>query len=217
MRIGEVAEKTGLSISNIRFYEKKGLIGPEREAESKYRNYTEEDFLRIQQIILLRKMDISVETIGKLLENEITMEDVLEQQLLDLKNKQMVIQGSIDLCQKMIADQAFDEVDVNYYNDYVKEEEANGTQFAKIDDFIDDFSNFTRYDYFMGWHIFPYHWMNRVARGVWCAIFILAPILCIVDDIWEGEQIGFLHILFLVAWFMAFGLSFMVHQSNRER
>ena len=37
MRIGEVAEKTGLSISNIRFYEKKGLIGPEREAESKYR------------------------------------------------------------------------------------------------------------------------------------------------------------------------------------
>ena len=31
MRIGEVAEQTGLSISNIRFYEKKGLIKPDRE------------------------------------------------------------------------------------------------------------------------------------------------------------------------------------------
>ena len=31
MRIGEVAEQTGLSISNIRFYEKKGLIKSDRE------------------------------------------------------------------------------------------------------------------------------------------------------------------------------------------
>ena len=43
MRIGEIAEKTGLSVSNIRFYEKKGLIGPNREEESKYRNYTDSD------------------------------------------------------------------------------------------------------------------------------------------------------------------------------
>ena len=43
MRIGEIAQLTGLSVSNIRFYEKKGLIGPQREDGSKYRNYTEDD------------------------------------------------------------------------------------------------------------------------------------------------------------------------------
>ena len=50
MRIGEIAEKTGLSISNIRFYEKKGLIGPDREKESKYRNYTDGDLDRIKRM-----------------------------------------------------------------------------------------------------------------------------------------------------------------------
>ena len=43
MRIGEVAQRTGLSISNIRFYEKKGLIGPERNEQNRYREHEEED------------------------------------------------------------------------------------------------------------------------------------------------------------------------------
>ena len=28
MRIGEIAKRTGLNISNIRFYERKGLLAP---------------------------------------------------------------------------------------------------------------------------------------------------------------------------------------------
>lgn len=40
MKIGEVANETGLSISNIRFYEKKGLLSPSRKEESGYRDYT---------------------------------------------------------------------------------------------------------------------------------------------------------------------------------
>lgn len=61
MKIGEVAEQTGLSISNIRFYEKKGLIEPKRNEQSKYRDYTEEDVKRLKQIILYRKMDMPLE------------------------------------------------------------------------------------------------------------------------------------------------------------
>ena len=54
MRIGEVAQRTGLSISNIRFYEKKGLIGPDRNAQNRYREYGEEDVRRLEEIILYR-------------------------------------------------------------------------------------------------------------------------------------------------------------------
>ena len=53
MRISEVAKETGLSVSNIRFYEKKGLLSPERKEESNYRDYTEEDIKRfIEQYIV---------------------------------------------------------------------------------------------------------------------------------------------------------------------
>lgn len=31
MRISEVAARTGLNISNVRFYERKGLLTPDRE------------------------------------------------------------------------------------------------------------------------------------------------------------------------------------------
>ena len=43
MRIGEIAQLTGLSVSNIRLYEQQGLLGPQREVGSKSRNYTEDD------------------------------------------------------------------------------------------------------------------------------------------------------------------------------
>ena len=59
-------------------------------------------------------------------------------------------QGSIDLCRKVIADQAFGQMDVNYYMEYIKEEETNGKIFAKIDDFLVDLSTFTKFDYFVG-------------------------------------------------------------------
>ena len=48
MKIGEVANETGLSISNIRFYEKKGLLSPSRKEESGYRDYTKDDIKRLK-------------------------------------------------------------------------------------------------------------------------------------------------------------------------
>ena len=72
MRISEVAELTGLNISNVRFYERKGLLNPNRESGSKYRDYTDEDVARIKKILLYRKMGISIETIFLLLNDKKT-------------------------------------------------------------------------------------------------------------------------------------------------
>ena len=60
MKIGEVANETGLSISNIRFYEKKGLLTPSRKEESGYRDYTIEDVSRLKTILLYRKMGLPI-------------------------------------------------------------------------------------------------------------------------------------------------------------
>ena len=83
MKIGEVAEQTGLSISNIRFYEKKGLIEPKRNEQSKYRDYTEENVKRLKQIILYRKMDMPLEKIACVLDGQNSLEEMVQQQLLE--------------------------------------------------------------------------------------------------------------------------------------
>lgn len=214
MRIGEIAEKTGLSISNIRFYEKKGLIGPHREEENKYRNYTDSDLERLNLIILYRKMDISVELIGKILENEISAEDALEQQLIDLKEKQQMLQSSLDLCQKMIDDQAYGEIDVNHYLKYVKEEEKKGRIFEKIDDLIEDFSNFTNFNQiiggsYLGWWLFPKLWMNRAIMIIWCAFITLVPIIGIVCDLIKENGVRPITLIFGILWILLFDFSFI--------
>lgn len=43
MTIKEVEEKTGLTRSSIRFYEKEHLIDPKRDKHNRYRDYTETD------------------------------------------------------------------------------------------------------------------------------------------------------------------------------
>lgn len=65
MKIGQAAQLTGLTISNIRFYERKGLLEPERNDQSKYRNYSEQDIRRLKQIILYRKMNMPIEKLPR--------------------------------------------------------------------------------------------------------------------------------------------------------
>ena len=45
MTIKDVEERTGLSRSNIRFYEKEKLIEPSRNENNGYRDYSENVFL----------------------------------------------------------------------------------------------------------------------------------------------------------------------------
>lgn len=84
MTIKEVEEKTGLTRSNIRFYEKENLIEPSRTPNG-YRDYSQEDLVQIQRIAFLRSIEIPVETIRSLQEGKISLNKVLRRQekLLD--------------------------------------------------------------------------------------------------------------------------------------
>lgn len=221
MRIGEVAEQTGLNISNIRFYEKKGLIEPDREQQSKYRDYTDADVERLKEIILCRKMDLPIETISLLIHKKISMQDAVEQQLLDLKEKQKMIQGSIDLCQKIIEDQSYEKMDVEFYLNYVRVEEAGGTKFAKIDELLNDFAEFTEFermagDPYVGW-IFRNPSRNRIAVLLWAVMWIAIPVLGILDDGLDGNGIGPVKLLFWIGWFIFFGLNFYEFRMRKEK
>ena len=56
MTIKEVEERTSLSRSNIRFYEKEKLIEPSRNESNGYRDYSENDVENIKKIAYLRTL-----------------------------------------------------------------------------------------------------------------------------------------------------------------
>lgn len=66
MKIGEFALKTGLSKDTIRYYEKFGLLQPEKE--NNQRVYDEHDLELVSVIIKLKFVGFSLEEIKKLIE-----------------------------------------------------------------------------------------------------------------------------------------------------
>jgi MerR family transcriptional regulator, repressor of the yfmOP operon len=73
MRIGEVAEQTGLTPRTIRYYEEIGLLGPgpEPREQGKHRCYTSADVERIAEIVRLRDLlGLSLDQLSELVEAE---------------------------------------------------------------------------------------------------------------------------------------------------
>lgn len=179
MRISEAAKETGLSVSNIRFYEKKGLLYPEREEESKYRDYTKEDIRRLKQIILYRKMNLPVEMILLILNGETSARKVLERQREELIEQQHMLQSSIELCSRVLAETDLEQIDVDYFLNYVREEEGRGRKFALIEELLDDASDFYgiskfRADPWAG-KLMEKKWIVRGIALIWLLICILLP------------------------------------------
>ena len=137
MKIGEAAKETGLSISNIRFYEKKGLLKPARDQESKYRNYTEEDILRLKKIIIFRKMDLSVEQIAAMLKGKTDAKEVLKNQEQELLNKIREMEGALELCRILEKEEVPLDIEPEQYLDYIAQEEKKGKKFSKAEELLD--------------------------------------------------------------------------------
>jgi MerR family transcriptional regulator, repressor of the yfmOP operon len=55
-RIGEVAERTGVTTRTIRYYEELGLLGGSDREKGRHRLYCESDVARLQELIRLRDL-----------------------------------------------------------------------------------------------------------------------------------------------------------------
>ena len=219
MRISEVAEKTGLSISNIRFYEKKGLIGPDRDKDSKYRNYTEEDLALIKQILLFRKMDFSIEAISHILNNKLTIEAAIQNQITELEEKRDSIQSSIDLCRKIAGDGQYSSLDTDYYLSYVKEEEKKGRVFGQLNDLLDEVSDY--YDYcfwntpFAGFAM-PGTKYGKALSVILLAVMLLMPLIAIGEDLIKEQGVSFGSVCLAVIWWGTMVCSLVGYRKSRK-
>ncbi|RKS05078.1 DNA-binding transcriptional MerR regulator [Nocardiopsis sp. Huas11] len=69
MRIGEVAERTGLSLRTIRYYGEVALVEPSARSRGGFRLYTESDVDRLQLIKRMKPLGFSLEQTRELLES----------------------------------------------------------------------------------------------------------------------------------------------------
>ncbi len=115
MTIKEVEELSKMTRANIRFYEKEGLITPQRDPNG-YRNYTEQDVDILKRIRLLRTVHLGLEEIRSLSEKESELTDVLLIHLRTLKKEQKDLEQSRVICEQLCRDQAaYESFDAEHY------------------------------------------------------------------------------------------------------
>ncbi|WP_026122624.1 MerR family transcriptional regulator [Nocardiopsis halotolerans] len=67
MQIGEVAERTGLSLRTIRYYGEVGLVEPSARSRGGFRLYTETDVDRLNLIKRMKPLEFSLDETRELL------------------------------------------------------------------------------------------------------------------------------------------------------
>ena len=67
MQIGEVAERTGLSLRTIRYYEEVSLVVPSARSQGGFRLYTEPDVQRLGVIMRMKPLGFQLDEMRELL------------------------------------------------------------------------------------------------------------------------------------------------------
>lgn len=106
MTIKEAEEKTGLSRSNIRFYEKEKLIEPSRNENNGYRDYSEHDVENIKKIAYLRTLGISIEEIRSVISGKTELKKIIERQNEVLKGQIADLNKAKLMCERMLAEES---------------------------------------------------------------------------------------------------------------
>jgi len=84
MRIGELAQKAGVTPRTIRYYENLGLLNPSEREGSGFRYYTETELAKLQKIDCLKSLGLTLEEIT-------TVIDLYFEDSTGLRGKQKVL------------------------------------------------------------------------------------------------------------------------------
>ena len=68
MQIGDVAERTGLSLRTIRYYEEAGLVAPSTRTNGGFRLYSESDCRRLEIVRRVKPLGFSLDEVRDLLD-----------------------------------------------------------------------------------------------------------------------------------------------------
>ena len=132
MKIKQVEELVGITRKNIRFYEDQGLLNVER-AENGYREYHQADVIRLQEIKLFRKMDISIEEMKLLFEKKKSLQICLEQHLKELDHRKEGLSKMQDMCERLILEhRSLESLNAEDCLEEIEQMEKEGAKFMNV-------------------------------------------------------------------------------------
>lgn len=133
MQISQVEQRVGISKKNIRFYEQEGLLHPKREAGNGYRDYGEEDILRLEKIKLMRKLSVPLEEIRVMLEGGLSLSEGMNRHLILLENQRKSLETAQCLCRQLLGEAGtLEELDAGQYLRQIEELEREGAHFLDM-------------------------------------------------------------------------------------
>ncbi len=68
--VGQVADVFGVTVRTLHHYDEVGLLVPSERSGAGYRLYTDGDLARLQQIVVYRRLELSLDEIASLLDGE---------------------------------------------------------------------------------------------------------------------------------------------------
>jgi MerR family transcriptional regulator, thiopeptide resistance regulator len=69
-KVGDIAKLTGLTARTLRFYDQIGIFSPSGQTETGHRLYDESDLSRLQQLLSLKELGLSLDEIKSVLAAE---------------------------------------------------------------------------------------------------------------------------------------------------
>lgn len=105
MDIREVELAAEMTRANIRFYEKEGLLTPERRPNG-YRNYSQDDLETLKKIKLLRQLHLSVDTIRRLQQGEEDLDSALFRAMEDMSAQEDDLKRAESVCRTIRSERA---------------------------------------------------------------------------------------------------------------
>jgi len=85
-KVGELAKLAGLTVRTLRYYDQIGLYSPSGHTESGHRIYTESDIARLQQILSLKELGLSLDQVKSVIAgNHFSLFDIVSLQIERLK------------------------------------------------------------------------------------------------------------------------------------
>lgn len=176
MKIQKLEKELNITRSNIRFYEKEGLINPPRK-ENGYREYSEEDIARLKKIVIFRKLGISVADIKSIFDGTLSLQTAIDNNIDRLHKEIEELNGAIKVCEQ-IKEETCEEKDFpqDHFWNVINNREKQGEKFNEI---IKDYINFELHVFKQIFGVNPVE--EKKKRGLASVIFTILAIC-----LWSG-------------------------------
>ena len=103
-RVGELARATGLTVRALHHYDEVGLLVPSERTSAGHRLYDGEDVRRLYRILALRRLGLSLEEIGSLLDRDgVSLRETVRRHLEQVEHELALKQGLRDRLRALLA------------------------------------------------------------------------------------------------------------------